>query len=329
MWNKIVDRLRLTYQVFLAAGKEFGTDRGSRMAAAVAYRVMFALAPMLLLAVTILGTFLGSNEAARLEILQRVDDLAGSVVADALDTFLVSVEVSGNTAAIIGVVLLFWTSSSLFIELQTNLNDIFETPQHRVSGVMGFIRKRTLGFVWVFSVGLALMAVWLLNALWRFVGDELLPSGAEWAHSIVGYLTPLVSVIVLPIIFGLFFKTMVAREVRWRSVWWGSLFTSVAFLVAAYGTGLYFSWDSETSASQVAASLFVILLLAYVLASVFVYGAEVTKVYDDHLTRGVVAAETEPALPPMETLVSGPPPLATTSVIAFLAGVVVGWRRRR
>lgn len=328
MWSMIVDRLRLTYEVFLAAGTEFGLDRGSRMAAAVAYRVMFALAPMLLLAVTILGAFLGSNEAARFEILQRVEDLAGSVVAGAVDTFLVSVEVSGNTAAIIGVILLFWTSSSLFVELQTNLNDIFDTPQSRVIGVMGFIWKRILGFLWVFGVGVALIAVWLINALWRFLGDEILPPGAERAHLVVGLLTPLVSVILLPIVFGLFFQTMVAREVRWRAVWWGSLFTSIAFLVAAYGTGLYFSWDSETTASQVAASLFVILLLAYVLASVFIYGAEVTRVYDDHLTKDDSGrAEQTPS--PVETVVSEPPPLATTSVLAFLAGLIVGWRRRR
>lgn len=328
MWNKISDRLRLTYQVFLAAGKEFGADRGSRMAASVAYRVMFALAPMLLLAVSIFGVVLGSNEAARLQILERVDDLAGSVVADALDTFLVSVEVSGNTAAIVGVVLLFWTSSSLFIEIQANLNDIFDTPQDRVSGAMGFIRKRTLGFLWVFAVGLALIAVWMLNAVWRFVGDAVLPSGAERLQFLLGLLTPLVSVLVMPVIFGLFFQSMIARKVRWRAIWMGALFTSFAFLAAAYGTGVYFSWDSETSASQVAASLFVILLLAFVLASVFIYGAEVTRVYDDHLTRGEIGAHVEtPAQ--IETPVAEPAPLAKTTLVAFLAGLAVGWRRRR
>lgn len=327
MWSKVVDRAKLTYQVFLAAGKEFGADRGSRMAAAVAYRVMFALAPMFLLAVTIFGAVLGSNDAARVEILLRVEEVAGSVVADALDTFLLSVEVSGGTAAVIGIILLFWTSSSLFIELQVNLNDIFDAPQERVSGIMGFLRKRTLGFLWVFGVGLSLICVWLVNALWRFVGDNILPPGADRAHFVLGLLAPVVSALLLPVILGLFIQTMSAVKIRWRAIWWGSFFTSVAFLAAAYGTGIYFSWDSETSASQVAASLFVILLLAFVLASVFIYGAEVTRVYNDYLATGEQVFG-EPAPPPVETVVSEPPPLASSTVLAFLAGLAVGWRRR-
>jgi len=329
MWNKLLTKSRLTYDVFVAAGKEFGADRGSRMASAIAYRVMFALAPMFLLAVSILGIFLGSNEAAQAEILQRVNELAGATVADALETFLASVEVSGGTAAILGVILLFWTASSLFIEIQGNLNDVFHVPQERVSGVMGFIRKRTLGFLWVVGVGVALFAVWFLNAAWRFLGDELLPPGAERVHFLVGLLTPIVSVLLLPLLLGLFFQTMSAVKVRWRAIWWGSFFTSIAFLAAAYGTGLYFSWDSETSASQVAASLFVILLLAFVLASVFLFGAEVTKVYNDYLEGGDVAPPSARPLKTPEPLVAEPPPLATSTLVAFLAGLVLGWRRRR
>lgn len=328
MWNKLVTKAKLTYEVFVAAAKEFGTDRGSRMASAVAYRVMFALAPMFLLAVSILGVFLG-NEAAQVEILQRVDELAGEAVAGALETFLVSVEVSGSTAAIIGIILLFWTSSSLFIEIQGNLNDIFHVPQERVSGVMGFIRKRTLGFLWVLGVGIALIGIWLLNAVWRFFGDEVLPPGAERLHFLVGLLTPIVSVVLLPLLLGVFFQTMSAVKVRWRAIWWGSFFTSLSFLAAAYGTGLYFSWDSETSASQVAASLFVILLLAFVLASVFIYGAEVTKVYNDYLEGGDVAPPSDRTMATPEPMLAEQPPLAPSALVAFLAGLAVGWRRRR
>lgn len=329
MWNKLLMKSRLIYDVFVTAAKEFGADRGSRMASAVAYRVMFALAPMFLLAVSILGTFLGSNEAAQAEILQRVGELAGETVAGALETFLVSVEVSGGTAAIVGVILLFWTASSLFIEIQGNLNDIFDVPQERVSGAMAFIRKRTLGFLWVVGVGIALIAIWLLNAAWRFVGDELLPPGAERLHFLVGLLTPIVSLILLPLLLGLFFQTMSGVKVRWRAIWWGSFFTSMAFLAAAYGTGLYFSWDSETSASQVAASLFVILLLAFVLASVFLFGAEVTKVYNDYLERGDVTPPSDRPVESTEPMVAESPALASSAVIAFLAGLAVGWRRRR
>lgn len=329
MWTKTKANLKLTYDVFVAAAKEFGSDRASRMAAAVAYRTMFALAPLFLLAVSIAGSVLGSRDAARFEMLWRVEEIAGPQVREALSTFLRSVEVSGGSAAILGVALLFWTSSSLFMEIQSNLNDIFDVPEETARGVAGFVRKRILGVLWVLGIGVALIAVWLVNAVWRYLGDAVLPPGAEHLHTLLGWLTPLVSVLLLPLLLGLFFQTMVAVKVRWRAIWWGSFFTSVAFLAAAYGVSLYFAWDSDTSASQVAASLFVILLLAFVLAAVFLFGAEVTKVYKDYLDNGDVKTPTERNAYRPEVVVSEPDrSLSLAALFAFFAGWFVGWRRR-
>lgn len=329
MWEKTKSKLRLLYDVLVAAGKEFGADRASRMAAAVAYRTMFALAPMFLLAVSILGRVLGSDDEARTQILIRVEELAGEQVRSALSIFLDSVEVSGGTAAAVGVALLVWTASSLFIEIQTDLNDIFGVRQEKVRGILGFVRKRVLGFLWVLGVGIALILVWLINAIWRFFGDEILPGNAENLHVLVSYLTPLVSVLVLPLLLALFMQTMSAVRVRWRAVWWGSFFTAVSFVAAAYGVGLYFAWDSDTSASQVAASLFVIILLAFVMALVFLFGAEVTKVYGEYLDNGHVGPKDEPEEVRPDVVVSEPErPLPLAALGAFLAGLFVGWRRR-
>jgi membrane protein len=331
MWQRVRANLNLTYEVFLASGKEFGADRVSRMAAAVAYRAMFATAPLFLLAVWVAGFFLGDDEA-RSEILARVGEIAGADVEAALETFLRSVQVSGDTAAVLGVGLLVWTASSLFIEIQTDLNDIFHVPQEKIVGFMGFVRKRVLGFLWVFGVGVALIAVWLMNAVWRFLGHEILPPDAENLHLVIGLLTPLISVILLPVVLGVFIQTMSAVKVRWRAVWWGSFFTSVAFLVAAYGIGLYFAWDRDTSAPQVAASIFVILLLAFVLSTVFLFGAEVTKVHNDYLVKGDVMtpqARLAAARAP-EVVVSEPDrSLPLAAVFAFFSGLFVGWWRRR
>lgn len=330
MWRQIESNLRLTYNVFFAAGKEFGNDKVGRMAAAVAYRAMFATAPLFLLAVWVAGFVLGTD--AETQLLSEVERVAGPAVRDSLDTFLRSVEVSGDTAALLGIALLFWTASSLFMEIQGDLNDIFHVPDEKVEGVMGFVRKRTLGFLWVLGVGIALIAVWAMNALWRFFGNEILPSEWVYLHDVIGWLTPLVSVILLPVILGMSFQTMSAVRVRWRAVWWGSFFTSVAFLGAAYGVGLYFSWDQDTTAPQVAASIFVILLLAFVLSMVFFFGAEVTKVYNDYLVMGDVmapAARAARARAP-DVVVSEPErPLPLAALFAFFGGLLVGWRRRR
>jgi membrane protein len=109
----------------------------------------------------------------------------------------------------------------------------------------------------------------------------------------------------------------------------GGLFTAVVFIVAAYGIGLWFQIFGATSALGFAGSFVVILFLAYMLSSVFLFGAEVTRVYADRLS----TSRARPAAPaPVDPLVVVGEPsqaLPAAALFAFLSGLLVGWRRRR
>lgn len=330
----MLDRLKQTagtaFEILKAAGKEYGDDRVARMSAAVAYRTIFALAPLLLIAVFVFGLIIGGNGMARTEILETVERYAGGQVEDAVNDVLVSVEDTRNAAAVSGFLLLLWTASALFMELQNSLNDIFGVPQERTTGVAAFIRKRGIGFLFVLGLGLVLIAVWLLNLIWNLLGG-LFPEDLEAVHRVIGLLTPLVSLIVLPFVIALSLQILSRVKVRWKAVWWGSFFTTVAFLAAAYGTGFYFSAISENGATAagVAGSIFIILLLAFVLSSVFLFGAEVTKVYGHYLEYGRVGSRGARESDSPQVVVSEPDsPAPLTAIFAFLAGLLVGWRRR-
>lgn len=320
---------RTTYLIFKAAGKEYGEDRVARMSAAVAYRAIFALAPLLLVAVFVFGLFIGSNAEAQAEILGAVERFAGEEVSDALIDILGSVERTGNTAGVLGFALLLWTASSLFMELQNDLNDLFHVPYEYTAGIVALIRKRGIGFLFALSLGLILVAVWLLNFIWNLIGG-FFPEDLAAVHDLISVLAPLVSIVVLPFVIALAFQILSRVKVRWRAVWWGSFFTSVAFLAAAYGTGLYFSSDIGSTAAGVAGSIFIILLLAFVLSSVFLFGAEVTKVYNDYLDTGEVRETEELDTDVLSrAVVDEPEPAAPlAAVFGFLAGLFVGWRRK-
>lgn len=327
MFDKVKELAGTTFDVLKTAAKEYGRDRVARMSAAVAYRSIFALAPLLLVAVFVFGVFIGGNVEARLEILDAVERFAGTQVRDSINQVLGSVEESRSAAGVFGVALLLWTGSALFMELQNSLDDIFHLPHEATSGVVSFIRKRGIGFLFVLGLGLVLIAVWLLNFAWSFL-EGLFPEDLEPIHAVIGVLTPLVSLVVLPLVIALCFQVLSRVKVRWRAVWRGSLFTSVVFLAAAYGAGLYFSSEGSKTAAGVAGSIFIILLLSFILSAVFLFGAEVTKVYDRYLGNGEVTSTTGTAGSP-DVVVAEPErsaPLA--AVFAFLAGLFVGWRRR-
>lgn len=330
MWEKTKNTAANAFEILKAAGKEYGEDRVARMAAAVAYRAIFALAPLFLLAVGVFGLILGGSATARAEILSAVEQFAGDEVRDAMSTVLDAVQTGGDTASVVGLALLLWTGSSLFMELQNDLNDIFHVPRERTKGPIGFIKKRGLGFLFSVGLGLVLVTVVLLNSVWQFLGG-LFPDSFEPIHQLITILAPVVSLVILPLVMALTFQVLSRVKVQWKAVWWGSFFTSVAFLAAAYGASLYFRL-SGPSAAGVAGSIFVILLIAFILSAVYLYGAEVTKVYNDFLVKGDIRPPThrndEEETP--EVVVHEPKqPLPLAALFAFLGGLFVGWRRDR
>jgi len=327
--GKLPGWARSPAEILAAAAQEYGLDRANRMAAAIAYRTVFALAPLLIIAVAVLGAFTGSRLEAQQDILDAIASVGGEEIASIVGGILESAYASANTAYIVGGILLLWTASSLFLEMQRDLNDIFDVPSEEVTGIVAMVRTRGIGFLWVFGLGLLLIATWSLNAIWRFLGN-LLPDSLDAVNQVVTFLTPLASLLLLPLVFGLFFQTMTAESVPWRAVWVGGFFTSVVFLAAAYGVGLYFEIVGTTSALGFAGSFVVILFLAYFLSSVFLFGAEVTKAYADRLEARRAIPETRPLYSDdPQVLVSEPPTgLPQAAFVAFLAGLVVGWRRR-
>ncbi|MEX1125713.1 MAG: YihY/virulence factor BrkB family protein [Acidimicrobiia bacterium] len=329
MIEKLPAWLRRPVEFLVEAGKEYGEDRAGRMAAAIAYRTVFALAPILIIGVSIAGFFLGSSADAQSELLEGIESIAGPEVADAMATFLRGAVNSANTAAIVGFVLLLWSASSLFIELQHDLNDIFEVPYERISGLIGLVRKRGIGFLWVFGLGIVMIALWLVNAVWGFL-DSLLPTSFENLDSLFALLTPLVSLALLPFVFGLIFQTLTEGTVPWRAVWVGGLFTAVVFIVGAWGIGLYFTILGSPTALGFAGAFVVVLLLAYILSAVFLFGAEVTKVYADRLGPNRARVTPQPrSVDPLVVVAEPPRALPGLALFAFLSGLVIGWRRRR
>jgi len=311
------------------AAQKYGRDRASRMAAAIAYRTVFALAPLLMIAVAVLGSFLGSRAEAQQEIVEGIESVVGPEVAQIVNDILTSALGSTGTAYLIGGILLLWTASSLFLEMQRDLNDIFDVPHKEVTGVVAMVRLRGIGFLWVLGLGFLLVITWLINAILGFL-TNLLPGTFDAVDDLITVLTPLASVILLPLVFALIFKTMTVAAIPWRPAWVGGAFTAVVFLIAAYGVGVYFEIAGPTTALGFAGSFVVVLFLAYFLAMVFLYGAEVTKAYIDRME----AAEAQPASRPLYTdpqvVVAEPPAgIPQAAFLAFVAGLIAGWRRSR
>lgn len=302
-------------------------DRVSRMAAAVSYRTVFAVVPMLVVSLSVAGLVIGDNAEVKQQLVANIADFMGqslvSDISDLLDTALQQ----ADSLAVFGFLVLLWSGSTLFLELQRDLNEIFEVEAPTEKRILVVLIQRGIGFLWTLGLGVSLLALFGFNAAWQFVADLILDNTSQSLRGVIGIGGPIIAFVFMVAIFGLVFQTLTIVRQPWKPVWIGALFTAVIFTIAALLTRLYIDILGEPSVAGFASSIVVLLLLAYLLSSVFLFGAQVTQsyrlvVYEADRDRLVFSDSTDVEEP---TSVRS---LSLSALAAFFVGLVVGWRNR-
>jgi membrane protein len=130
----------------------------SNMGAALAFYTMFAIAPILIIAVAVAGYVFGPH-VAETQVLQQLSALLGDTGANAIRDLLLSAHYSDQRgfAAVVGITTLLVGATSVFGELQYTLDRIWNTPPERAVVWWQIVRKRVLSIGLVLGVGFLLM----------------------------------------------------------------------------------------------------------------------------------------------------------------------------
>jgi membrane protein len=259
---------------------DWSEDKVPRLAAALAYYTAFALAPMLLIAITIAGFFFG-QEAASNQIGQQLSGLIGPSAAESVNSMIQSAGANkggGIFASIIGIATLLFAASGVFGELQDSLNTIWEVQPKPNQGIMATIKQRFFSFAMVLGVGFLLLVSLILSAVLGAVGGML--GGAQADQSLIWkVLNFVVSFGVITLLFALIYKYMPDAKIQWRDVWIGAVVTALLFTLGKAALGWYLGRPGTTSTYGAAGSFVALLLWVYYSAQILFFGAEFTQVY--------------------------------------------------
>lgn len=314
LWERIQERAAPLRAVI----ERYGSDHGTRLAASLAYRAVFALAPLLLVAVSVAGFVYGTADAqARLvaEIQPYVGAEASALVFDLLE----QAAASRNSTGIVGLLLMTWTASALFVEAQGSLNLIFASDTAPKGGVGAWILRRLLALTAALSMGVVLLAVIGSGAAWGIVESRV--DLAESVKQVMGWLTPVAAWLILAGLFTMVFRFVPTRDIPWRAARIGGAITAVGFAAASLVIGSYFSLE-RFSGTGFAGGFVLILFSVYVLAQVVLFGAEIIDVHlvaDQQVPVVDVAASSGPTEAPPDPTEQG-----ATTVGWFAAGLAVG-----
>jgi membrane protein len=261
---------------------------------------MLSLAPLVVVVLAIASAVFG-GPAAREELVAQMSGLAGEQAAQAIESLLASAYQEtgqGILATTLGVVLLVFSATGVFAELQDALNTIWGVkPPPTVSTLWGFVRVRFLSFSMVCGVAFLLIVSLIVSAALAAVGTYVGGLQGRLA-SVLRVVHLVISVGLLGVLFSLMFELLPDAKISWRDVWVGGMATAVLFAVGKYLIGLYLGSSSIGSAYGAAGSFAVLFVWVYYSAQIFFFGAAFTRTYADRFgsrVRARAAGEDEPA----------------------------------
>jgi len=276
--GKFMSLGRWWLQVVVAAGRNWVESQAFIYAAALAFFTAFSIAPVMIVAVAVVGVVLGPR-AAEGELMEQLRDVVGPEAAGAVETAVVNsqLEQSGWLPTFAGIVAIVLGATTVFAQMQKSLNAIWDVaPRPSKGGVWRFVKARLLSLTVVLVIGFILLVSLAMSVALRAViafADQWLPVPG-WA--MVG-VEITVSLTVVSLLFAAMFKVLPDVELSLRDVLLGGVVTALLFTLGRSLIAIYLANAATASAYGAAGSLALLLLWVNYSSLILLFGAAFTR----------------------------------------------------
>jgi membrane protein len=277
--------LRPALKLSLSAFNNWRGDFAPSMGAALAYYTVFSLAPLLVVTIAVAALVFG-QDAAQAAVFEQARTLVGDNGAKAIESILTNARKprEGALASIVGIIALIFGATTVFAEIETNLNRIWKVPAPKHSGLWNFVRTRLLSFGLVLAVGFLLLVSLVVSAGIAMLSGVWSQWFGTW-KTVLHVVNFVVPIAIITILFALIYKFLPNVTIRWRDVWTGALVTSLLFSLGRFLIAQYLGRAGVESSYGAAGAFVVLLVWVYYSAQIFLLGAEFTKVFSQPPSR--------------------------------------------
>jgi len=260
--------------------------------AALAYASVFAVAPVLILAIALCGWAFGPD-AIRGEIARALAGFIGPEGAAVVQQIVAASARprTGQIAATFGFLTLLVSATGALMQLQDTLNTVWEVVPKPGFFLKRLLWKRLLCFFLILCVGVLLLASLAASAGIAFLQRILEARLQVGLSAVVGGADVVLSWVLMTVLISLVYRILPDVQIGWRDVAWGSALTAALFLLGKYAIGFYLRHAAVVSTYGAAGSLVAILVWVYYSSLIFLFGAEFTRIHSRRYREGRVAPE--------------------------------------
>jgi membrane protein len=245
---------------------KFFADRGTHLAAMIAYFALLSFVPLLFLALALLGLSGRANESSYFVTeLQRI--FPGASISSIVGVIR-TIQQNATSLGLVGGGFLLWSSLSLFSVLESAFNIVYDRPNR------SFLHGKARAIIFMLASLVVLFVGLLVGGLGAHLLNRFAPGFL--GNGVVAY-----SVSVLVSAFAVFlfvvsaYRYLTNAELTTRDVLPGSLVATVALEASFQVLPLYSGLSKLVPAAQAFGGPVLLLIWLYVMANVIVFGAEV------------------------------------------------------
>src|SRR5687768_11925522 len=308
--KSIAQTLRDSPHLLASVYSDWSRDKAMRLSAAVAMYAILSLSPLLVITIRILDQFFDSTVATQ-QVQRQLQALIGYESAVAITSMMAKQSNdAGYIATIISSVVLLFTASGVFAELQDALNTVWSVKAVPDQDWKWWqmIRNRLLSMGMVFVIAFLLLVSQFITTALAFLTEQA--TGEE--GSLTYFVDFTASSLVITLLFACIYRFLPDVRINWQDVALGAIITAVLFKIGQYVLTIYFRFAATESLYGAAGSFVAVLLWVYYSCWILFFGAEFTKVFARHRGRWIMPEAYAEPIPTEERLAQGlepvPPP---------------------
>ncbi|HEV8462485.1 MAG TPA: YihY/virulence factor BrkB family protein [Gaiellaceae bacterium] len=244
---------------------KFFADRGTHLAAMIAYFALLSLVPILLLALALLGLVHQADEGSFF-----VRELQKTFPSTSIDSILRAVRAIQNNATALGIVgaaFLLWSSLSFFSVLESAFNIVYGRPNR------GFLHGKALATMMMVGSLFALFASLVIGSF----GQEVLKryAGFQGNATSARVIAIAVSLLGIFVFLATAYYVLTNANLYWREVLPGAIAAALILEATFQVLPVYVNISKHNPVIQTLSGPALLLVWLYVMANVIVLGAEV------------------------------------------------------
>jgi membrane protein len=245
---------------------KFFADRGTHLAAMIAYFGLLSSVSLIFLALALLGYTGRAEESSYL--VRELRHLFPSQSIQDIVRVVEAITENATTLGVIGASFLLWTSLSLFSVLESAFNIVYRRPNRP------FVRGKFLAALFLSGLLGVLFLVLVLGStgydlLNRFAPGLIGNGFVEYGLSVV------VSTLAVFLFLVAAYERLTNLKLTLREVWPGAALAAVLLQATFQVLPLFVRLSREVVAVQALGTSALLLVWIYVMANVILFGAEV------------------------------------------------------